>query len=115
MTSQEQHNEQEQPPYRVVLTENAKLAKGYVHSRNDIEKIKKILRILDTLPEIGRVYDPDYEVMRLPFEVRVAHAGRYGVYYVVDEGEQTVIVFAIEDQRKNPLNRFYGVYPHEAG
>ncbi len=101
-------------PYRVTLTENAKRASTYVKARSDIDKVKKILRILDTLLEIGRVYDPDYEAMRLPFEVRVAYAGRYGVYYTVDEEEHQVIVFAIEDQRRNPLNRFYGVYPHEA-
>ena len=114
MTKIEDTQEQDAPTYQVFLTENAKQARNYIHSKTAIEKIKKILRILDTLPEIGRVYDPDYEAMRLPFEVRAAYAGRYGVHYTVDESEQTVIVFAIKDQRKNPLNRFYGVYPHEA-
>ena len=100
--------------YTVTLTREAEFQYRHIPSKVDFGKVDKMLLLLDTLPEIGRVYDPDYEAMRLPFEVRIAHAGRYDAYYVVDEGEQTVIVFAIENQRKNPLNRFYGVYPHEA-
>ncbi len=100
--------------YAVTLTQEAEVVYRGIPSKYDFAKVDKMLLILDTLPEIGRVYDPDYEAMRLPFEVRVAYAGRYGVYYTVDEEERQVIVFAIEDQRRNPLNRFYGVYPHEA-
>lgn len=102
------------PHYAVKLTHEAMRASEFVKAKSDIAKIKKMLRLLDTVPEIGRVYDPDYEAATPPFQARVTYAGRYGIYYTVDEDAKVVTVFAIEDQRSNPLNRFYGIYPHEA-
>lgn len=101
-------------PYRVVLSRGAEKTYRAIPSAYDFRKVDKLLLLLDTVPEIGRVYDPQYEAARLPFSVRVAYAGRYGVYYHVDEAQHTVIVLSIEDQRMNPLNRFYDIYPHES-
>ena len=100
--------------YAVELTHEAMRASQFVKAKSDIAKIRKMLRILDTVPEIGRVYDPDYGAATPPFQARVTYAGRYGIYYTVDEDAKVVTVFAIEDQRANPLNHFYGIYPHEA-
>ncbi len=99
--------------YEVFMTESAKRTAASIVSRSDIAKISKMLRLLDVVPEIGRVYDPYYEAAQLPFEARVVHAGKYGIYYVVDDEKRTVIVFALEDQRRNPLNRFYAIEPHD--
>lgn len=106
--------ENNQPPYRVFLSKRAHQARLEIASKTDRQKIKKMLQVLDTVPEIGRVYDPDYAAARPPFEMRVVSAGRYGIYYVVNEDKRRVDVLFIEDQRRNPLNRFYGIYPHEA-
>ena len=41
-----------------------------------------------------------------PFACRVLCCEHYGIYYRVDETDRAVTVFAIEDQRRNPLTRF---------
>ncbi len=105
---------EEQPPYRVILAPTAAAALPTITAKSHRAKVRKMLRVLDTVPEIGRVYDPDYPAARPPFEMRVAYAGRYGIYYTVVEADHEVRVLFIEDQRRDPLNRFYGIYPHEA-
>lgn len=104
----------EKPPYTVKLSEAARIAYQSIPSKKDFAKVRKMVHLLDTLPEIGRTYDPDYPAARPPFEMRVAFAGRYGVYYRVEEADETVRILFIEDQRRDPLNRFYGIFPHES-
>ncbi len=101
-------------PYAIRLSELAKLAYRAIPSKRDFKKVQKMIHLLDTVPEIGRIYDPDYPAARPPFEMRVVFAGRYGIYYVVEEADSLVRVLFIEDQRRDPLNRFYGIYPHES-
>lgn len=100
--------------YKVRLSEAAEIIYRDLHGTKAFFKIKKIIETLDTVPEIGRVYDPNYPAARPPFEMRVTYAGRYGIYYIVEEEECLVRIMFIEDQRRDPLNRFYGIYPHEA-
>lgn len=106
--------EEEKGPYTVKLSDLARLVYSSISSKKDFAKVRKMIHLLDTLPEIGRVYDPDYPAARPPFEIRVAFAGRYGIYYIVEEADQCVRILFIEDQRRDPLNRFYGIYPHES-
>ena len=113
MSAEKALDASEQPPYRVVLSPCAHQARFTIAAKSDRQKVKKMLQLLDTVPEIGRVYDPDYPAAQPPFEMRVTFAGRYGIYYTVEEAEKTVRVLFIEDQRRDPLNRFYGIYPHE--
>lgn len=104
----------DQPLYSVFLTKQAKASLPSITAKSHRAKVRKMLQMLDTVPEIGRVYDPDYPATLPPFEVRITHAGRFGIYYAVNEDERNVYVIAIEDQRRNPLNRHFGIYPHEA-
>ena len=104
---------EETAPYTVTMGPLAETASSFVTSKKDIARIKKMLLLLDTVPYIGQVYDPDYPASRPPFSMRMVFAGRYGIYYVVDEAEKQVYVLFIEDQRRDPLNRFFDLYPHE--
>lgn len=100
-------------PYTVILSPAAVIEYKDIPTVRDFNKVRKLVELLDILPEIGHIYDPDYPAARTPFEMRVAYAGRYGIYYVIDEPSHEVRVLFIEDQRRDPLNRFYGLYPHE--
>ncbi len=96
--------------YDVKMTDEAMASSKHIHNRNEIAKIRKLLLLLDTVPEIGRVYDPDYEAAMLPFPMRVVHAGHYSIYYTIHEEVKEVLVIAIESQRTNPRNRFGGSF-----
>lgn len=77
-------------------------------------KANNALDALAIAPGLGMVYDPYYEAARLPFEVRVVYAGKYGIYYDYDEQTRIVYVRFIEDERMDPLNRF-SARIHEGG
>lgn len=110
---EERDDRKTQPPYEVRLSEAAEVMYRSLSSDKAFPKIRKMLDLLDTVPEIGRVYDPDYPAARPDMEMRVTYAERYSIYYVVEESAKLVRVLFIEDQRRNPLNRFYGIYPYE--
>ncbi len=105
--------DRDEAPYSVSMSPLAEAAASFVTTKKDIARVKKMLLLLDTVPYIGQVYDPDYPASRPPFQMRMVFAGRYGIYYVVDEAEKRVDVLFIEDQRRDPLNRFFELYPHE--
>lgn len=113
MPEKEFNQEECSPPYEVRLSEAAEIVYRSLLGTSAFAKLKKMIEILDTVPEIGRLYDPDYPAARPDAELRVTYAGRYGIYYTVEEPEKIVRVLFIEDQRRDPLNRFYGIYPHE--
>lgn len=92
--------------FKVRLTEEAKFAYREISSKADLKAVNGIIDVLDTVPGVGRLYDPLYDAAKPPFEILVAYAGSYGVYYVVDEGKDEVHVYFIEDQRGDPLKRF---------
>ena len=92
--------------YQVLFTEEAKNAYSRIRSLGDLKEVNDVLRVLDTVPGIGREYDPVYAAARPPFAVMVAYAGHFGIYYVVSEEQHEVQVYFIEDQRRDPLNRF---------
>lgn len=99
-------------PYEVLLTPEAEAAYLAIAPASELAKVDSMLDVLDTVPGVGRSYDPPYEAARPGVEgLLVAYAGRFGVYYVVDEGAREVKVLSIEDQRRDPLARF----PHLLG
>ncbi len=108
----DKHNDPEES-YDVHVGPLAAVVYESIPSKSDFAKVDKMLLLLDTVPYIGQVYDPDYPASRPPFQMRMVFAGRYGIYYVVDEAEKRVDVLFIEDQRRDPLNRFFELYPHE--
>ena len=114
MTDNELNLEEHNPPYEVRLSEAAGIVYRELSKTKAFTKLRKMIEILDTVPEIGRLYDRNYPAARPNMDLRIAFAGRYGIYYTVEEAEKTVRVMFIEDQRRDPFNLFYGIYPHEA-
>jgi len=96
----------ERTSYEVILSPTAIGAIRHVKSRADLRRIDGILLILETLPRIGRTYDPLYPAAKPPEPILVAYAGNYGIYYEIQEESKHVNVLFIEDQRRNPLKRF---------
>lgn len=96
----------EDSTYEVVLSSVAKRALEDIRSLADRKSVDKVLCILGTVPGIGRRYDPLYEVARPDVDVMVAYAGHFGIYYEVLEESKIVAVYYIEDQRRDPMNRF---------
>lgn len=97
---------EEQMPYNVTLTDEAFYAYASIPSEKVFQHVDSDLGLLETTPYLGRSYDPVYDVARPPFPCRILYCEYYGIYYRIDESKRAVIVFAIEDQRRNPENRF---------
>lgn len=102
----EPHEENGIETYEVIISPTALEAIGAIGSRADMARIGKVLSILDTVPGIGRTYDPVYEAARPKEPVMVAYAGHFGIYYEVSDERNEVYVYYIEDQRRDPLSRF---------
>ena len=92
----------------VVLAESAAEALDAIESRADAVAVARRLRALRTFPEIGSVYDPEYQAARPDHQVLVTYAGHFGIYYVYDPAlrDGTVYVEWIQDERRNPMTRF---------
>lgn len=92
--------------YEVIVSPTALEAMANIASRADRARIDSVLCILDTVPGIGRTYDPLYEAAKPEEPVMVAYAGHYGIYHEVSDEREEVYVYYIEDQRRDPLSRF---------
>lgn len=92
--------------FEVKLTDEAFYAYAALPTERVFAHVGNDLDLLSTSPELGQRYDPAYNAARPPFSCRVLYCEHYGIYYRIDEQERAVIVFAIEDQRRNPLTRF---------
>jgi len=93
-------------PYEVILTDEAYYAYAAIPSDATFDHVGKCIELLEESPYLGREYDPAYEAMRPPFECRVLFCEHYGIYYSVDDEACAVTIFAVEDQRRNPQDRF---------
>ena len=103
----DQSNEQDEPrTYEVIIAPTAFETMASIESKADRKRIDKVLRVLDTVPGIGRAYDPLYEAAKPEEPVLVAYAGHYGIYYDVSDEHDEVHIYYIEDQRRDPLSRF---------
>lgn len=100
---------EERAPYGVVLTDEAFSAYAGLPTERLFKRVDHDLGLLEKTPYLGREYDPAYEAARPPFPCRVLYCGHYGIYYRVVEDARTVVVFAIEDQRRNPVERFSSI------
>ncbi len=93
-------------PCEVFLTDEAYYAYAAIPSDALFEHIGDDMGLLESTPYIGREYGPAYEAMKPPFECRVLFCEHYGIYYSVDDEACAVTIFAVEDQRRNPQDRF---------
>ncbi len=95
----------EEELFEVQLTDEAVYAYSDIPSQDISSRIGFLLDFLAAHPQYGEEYDPYYETARPPIACRVFFCGKYGVYYHINESERLITVLAIEDQRRNPLNR----------
>ncbi len=98
--------EPEEAPFEVELSDEAFYGYVAISGAKAFGRVDHDLGLLATSPYLGRAYDPAYDAARPSFACRVLHCGNYGIYYSVDEAARLVFVFAIEDQRRNPAERF---------
>lgn len=94
------------PPYEVILSPTAEIALMAIGSRADLRSVDNVLQALSITPGMGRTYDPLYEAAMPEEPIMVAYAGHFGIYYDVDERGLKVNVAYIEDQRTDPTRRF---------
>ncbi len=92
--------------FTVELTDEAFFSYVSIASERLFEHVDTDIGLLETNPYLGRIYDPVYDAARPDFTCRVFYCEHYGIYYRVDEKLHRIIVFAIEDQRRDPKNRF---------
>lgn len=97
---------EEAAPFEVELTDEAFYAYVSLPTERLFDHVDHDLELLATTPELGQHYDPAYEAMRPAFDCRVLYCEYFGIYYHIDDASRKVIVFALEDQRRNPLDRF---------
>lgn len=101
------------PEFSVALTDEAFYALAALPTDRLFLHVEQNLELLKTSPYLGREYDPVYEATRPPFPCRVLLCEHYGIYYRVYESDLRITVFAIVDQRRNPMERFdrfdYGI------
>ena len=93
--------------YSVLLTDTAIAARAAITSKADRREVDAVLKILDTVPYIGHVYDPLFEAARPNIDgLLELFAGHYGIYYVINEQRAEVWVLALEDSRSDPQSKF---------
>ena len=93
-------------PIRVIVSPSAAKAIGSIRSKSDYANVRKRLRILPYIPEIGHRYEPIYEAAKPSHDVLVTYAGHYGIYYTYDEQNKAINVEYVVDQRTDPEKRF---------
>lgn len=93
-------------PYEILFADEAYLAYVDLPSDRIFERITHNIELLEYSPLLGHVYDPAYEAKQPPVPCRVLYCEQYGIYYSVDDETETIYILAIEDQRRDPKNRF---------
>lgn len=93
-------------PAKVILAPSVVEALLAVNSKDEVTRLRRRLSALEVVPLMGEIYDPLYDSVRPPHEVRVTFAGHYGIYYTYDEASREVHVEFLEDCRRDPLSKF---------
>lgn len=106
MSADEETGEREER-FRVELTANALTAYLAITSKTSMAAVDRALDLIGTFPLAGVRYEPYYQAARLPFDAYVVYAKNYGIYYEVQKDASCVVVDYIEDERRDPLQRFY--------
>lgn len=79
-----------------------------VSSKRVADKIFEYRKLLESVPDLGRPYDPDYPAARTPFPCRVVIIPDtpFSLYYIKESESKRIIIFCIEYQRIDPNARF---------
>lgn len=99
--------------YVIQLTDEAVYGYADIASTDLCDRIDRLIEFLEDHPYYGQVYDPYYEASRPPVPCRVFYCGHVGVYYHVNDPDRIITVFAMVNQRRNPLGRFKIVIANE--
>lgn len=94
-------------PVDVQLTDEAFYAYAALAEGPLLDDVDQALDNLALFPLLGREYDPVYEATLPPVPCRVLYVDWLGIYYRVTEGGD-VVVEALLDQHRDPLQRFPG-------
>lgn len=82
-----------------------------VDSERVANKIFKYRELLESMPDLGRFYDPEYPAARPPFPCRCIAVSDtpFAIYYIKEEEARRVVIFCIEYQRVDPHARFSNI------
>ncbi|WP_251212400.1 hypothetical protein [Adlercreutzia murintestinalis] len=99
-------------PWSVVYTQYAiDFISEHVESKWVLQKILEYRTLLETVPDLGRSYDPDYPAARTPFACRELPVPDtpFTLYYLKEEEERRIVIFCVEYQRADPNARFSSI------
>lgn len=100
---------QNRAPYASGLTPNViEFIAANVQRESTLASIERCVSLLEEFPAIGRVYDPEYPAARVPFPCRsfVIPDTPFTLYYLKDDEERRIVVFAFEWTAGDPVKRF---------
>lgn len=89
---------------RVAITQAAQEQMRQISTKSDYMSVRKVLLSLENTNEAHPAYNPDYPAAPAPIPCRVAYAGNYSLYFVLQNN--TVVVFAVEPSKADPRARF---------
>lgn len=83
----------------------------HARTKKIAERLFEYRAMLQAFPGLGRPYDPSYPAARPPFPCRVLPVPDtpFDIYYIKDDGERTVTIFAVEFKASDPRGRFSGI------
>ena len=99
-------SEESEARYDIEFADEAVYAYACIPSDEVYNRMGKLIDTLAVFPYFGQAYHPCYRAAEPPVACRVLFCGRYGIYYHVDDERRVVTVLAIEDERRDPMNRF---------
>ncbi len=95
--------------WSVAYTKHAmSFIESNVTSERVARKIFQYRELLESFPDLGRPYDPDYPAARPPFPCRQISIPDtpFTLYYLKEEDNKRIVIFTIEYDRASPNARF---------
>lgn len=81
-------------------------------SDRDVERVRSCIIMLESMPRMGRRYDPQYEADEPSFSCRYFTVPRTTkcLFFTIDEQAKALHFFLLGDARQDPTNRFAGIH-----
>ena len=96
-------------PWSVFYTVSAlEFISNEVSSERVARKIFEYRSLLESFPDLGRAYDPEYSAARPPFLRRCIAVPDtpFVLYYLKEEEGRRIVIFCIDYRRRDPNARF---------
>lgn len=90
--------------WKVSYTRHAvSFIKNNIKNKRIAEQVFGYRKLLETMPDLGRNYDPEYPAAKPPFPCRYIAIPDtpFTMYYLKNEATQEIVIFSIDHQRKN--------------